>query len=146
MRRKIKSCGVLIVRGKPIREFLLMIHPDRFDLPKGHVDPGESDLDCALRELEEETGIPMSAIELDPEFRFETHYQVRPERFGHELCDKTTVIYLAHLHGNHQIRTSEHQGFEWRPWSPPHKIQPETIDPLLAAVETHIAHQGPSRK
>ena len=70
----VKSCGFLIVRGQPAREFLLMRHADRWDLPKGHVDPGETEMQCALRELHEETGITATDIEIDDGFRFESHY------------------------------------------------------------------------
>jgi 8-oxo-dGTP pyrophosphatase MutT (NUDIX family) len=51
------SCGFLILRGQPVDSFLLMKHPRRWDLPKGHLDEGETELQCALRELQEETGI-----------------------------------------------------------------------------------------
>jgi 8-oxo-dGTP diphosphatase len=39
---------------------VLVVHRPRYDdwsLPKGKADPGESDADCALREVEEETGL-----------------------------------------------------------------------------------------
>jgi 8-oxo-dGTP diphosphatase len=39
---------------------VLLVHRPRYDdwsLPKGKADPGESDEDCALREVEEETGL-----------------------------------------------------------------------------------------
>src|SRR5438105_2269159 len=91
-----KSCGFLIVRGNPIREFLLMRHADRWDLPKGHVDPGESEMQCALRELHEETGITADDIEITEGFRFTTRYQVRSKRDG-RLIDKTLVVFLARL-------------------------------------------------
>src|SRR5215510_13107135 len=91
-----KSCGFVIVRGQPIRELLLMRHADRWDLPKGHVDPGESDTQCALRELREEAGIVATDIEVLDGFRFETHYQVRGKRDG-KLYDKTLVLFLARL-------------------------------------------------
>ena len=66
-----RSCGFLIVRGDPVGSFLLMKHKQRWDLPKGHVDPGETDLECAYRELVEETGIAADDIVMDPTFRFE---------------------------------------------------------------------------
>ncbi len=53
---EVRSCGVLVTLGDPIDRFLLMRHKDRWDLPKGHVDPGESDMETALREMVEETG------------------------------------------------------------------------------------------
>jgi len=39
---------------------VLLVHRPRYDdwsLPKGKVDPGETDEECALREVEEETGL-----------------------------------------------------------------------------------------
>jgi bis(5'-nucleosidyl)-tetraphosphatase len=75
--QQIKSCGFILFRGDrlaPQKSFLLMKHRDRYDLPKGHVEPGESDLECALRETTEETGIPASAIEIEPEFQYRSIY------------------------------------------------------------------------
>ncbi len=46
---------------------LLVVHRPRYDdwtLPKGKAEPGESDEECALREVEEETGL---VCELGPE-------------------------------------------------------------------------------
>jgi len=131
---EVKSCGFLIVRGDPIREFLLMRHADRWDLPKGHVDPGETEMECALRELAEETGITAADIELIDGFRFTNHYQVRGKRDG-RLYDKTLVIFLARLLKDISIKATEHPGYEWFAWNPPHHIQAFTIDPLLAALE-----------
>jgi len=130
----IKSCGVLIVRGEPIREFLLMRHADRWDLPKGHVDPGETEIQCALRELREETGLAATDIELIDNFRFESQYPVRAKKSG-KLYDKTLVIFLGRLAREAPISVTEHQGFEWFAWNPPHRIQAWTIDPVLDAVE-----------
>src|SRR5258705_7716404 len=91
-----KSCGFLIVRGKPVRDFLLMRHADRWDLPKGHVDLGESEMQCAWRELQEETGISAEDIDVIDGFRFTTHYQVRSKRDGRPI-DKMLVVFLARL-------------------------------------------------
>jgi 8-oxo-dGTP pyrophosphatase MutT (NUDIX family) len=134
----LKSCGFLILRGNPIDKFLLMRHSDRWDLPKGHVDAGETEQECALRELAEETGITPADIEILPSFRFEHHYQVRGKRDG-QLYDKTLVIFLARLLHDVKISCTEHGDYQWFPWQPPHQIQPQTIDPLLAAVEGYVA-------
>jgi 8-oxo-dGTP pyrophosphatase MutT (NUDIX family) len=133
----IKSCGFLIIRGEPIREFLLMRHADRWDLPKGHVDAGESEMQCALRELREETGILGTDIEVLDGFRFTTHYQVRGKRDG-RTYDKTLVVFLARLKRDVTISVTEHPGYQWFPWQPPHNIQAWTIDPLLGEVERFL--------
>jgi 8-oxo-dGTP pyrophosphatase MutT (NUDIX family) len=135
---EVKSCGVLVVRGKPIKSFLLMIHPARYDVPKGHVDNGESELECALRELREETGIGPEDIWIDPDFRFTHQYQVRVRRFNFELREKTLVMFLGYLLNDVPILLTEHTGYEWRDWNPPHRIQEQTIDPLLESVAEHL--------
>ena len=129
-----KSCGFLIFRGEPVREFLLMRHKDRWDLPKGHVDSGESETECALRELREETGLTAADIEPMEGFRFTLEYPVKNKRTG-QIDDKTLVVFLARLVRDAPISTSEHPGYQWFPWRPPHRIQAQTIDPLLAAAE-----------
>lgn len=139
------SCGVLIVRGNPIQQILLMEHADRLDLPKGHVDAGETEMECALRELEEETGIGVADIEIDPHFRFEHRYKVFPKRFHGQECDKTLVIFLGYLQRDVKICLTEHRGFRWEPWNPPHELQAQTIDPLLAAVAQFVSSSKASR-
>ena len=115
-----------------------MKHKSRWDLPKGHVDPGETDLECALRELEEETGIPADAIRLDPVFSFEHSYEVRDSRYGKEPVQKTLLVFLGTLIQEVEIVVTEHESFDWFSWSPPHDIQKKTINPLLEAVAQHL--------
>lgn len=135
-----RSCGFLIVKGDPVESFLLMEHADRWDLPKGHVDPGESDLECALRELEEETGITAADIEIDEGFEYETSYQVQGKRYGVKdgKVDKTLRIFLGRIVRDVEIVVTEHQGCQWFPWEPPHSIQTRAIDPVLDAVEQYL--------
>ncbi len=135
---KIKSCGFLIYRTQPQLSFLLMKHDDRWDLPKGHVDAGESNLICALRELEEETGITQDDIRLDEKFRFKHSYLVKGKRYeAASPLKKKLVIFLAELIHPVKILVTEHLGFEWIEWNPPHDIQTRTINPLLQQLEKH---------
>ncbi len=140
---EVKSCGFLIFRGNPPREFLLMRHADRWDLPKGHVDNGETEMQCALRELHEETGITETDIELIQGFRFTTQYQVRAKK-SDRLYDKTLVVFLARLKRDVKIDPTEHGGYQWFPWNPPHQIQARTIDPLLIAVDEFLNGENKS--
>jgi 8-oxo-dGTP pyrophosphatase MutT (NUDIX family) len=56
----VRAAGGVVWRPSedgPLR--IVVVHRPRYDdwsLPKGKCDPGESDTDCALREVEEETG------------------------------------------------------------------------------------------
>lgn len=138
--KEIRACGVLVMRTEPELSFLLMKHNHRWDLPKGHLDEGETDLECALRELREETGIKAKEISLVEDFRWVTEYEVNSKRFR-ERCHKTVVIYLANLLKPVKIKLTEHPDYAWMKWDPPHHIQHQTIDQLLAAVEKHLGQE-----
>lgn len=137
--KKPVSCGFLVLRGQPVDSFLLMKHARRWDLPKGHVDEGETELECALRELNEETGITSADIEVDPDFQFENRYMVNQKRYGGTgLVEKRLLVFLARLIRPVEIVVTEHHGFHWFDWNPPHRIQGWTIDPLLFAAHQHL--------
>jgi 8-oxo-dGTP pyrophosphatase MutT (NUDIX family) len=64
MAAKTTSCGVIVTDGKR----LVLGHASRsprWDIPKGGVEPGESFVEAACRELLEETGLtaPISALQ-----------------------------------------------------------------------------------
>lgn len=127
---------------QPQQSFLLMRHVDRWDLPKGHCEPGESLQQTALRETEEETGIA-AAIELDPDFRFSLSYPVRYRDQGDQVFQKTVHYFLGYVEKTWDVACTEHLGAEWFRWNPPHAIQAQTIDPLLAAVHAHLTATRP---
>ena len=70
-RRQRLSCGVLIVNAE--RELLLchVTGQHHWDLPKGGMTAGESPLDTALRETEEETGLVLDSAALTDLGRFD---------------------------------------------------------------------------
>lgn len=133
-RPDIKSAGFLIFRSKPELSFLLLQHADRWDIPKGHCDPGETDIETAWRELYEETGLSQATVELIPGFAWTHDYQVNLPQYAYEPRLKRLVVFLGISHGLDAIALTEHQGMEWFAWPPTQTIQPRTIDPLLAAV------------
>lgn len=57
----VKAAGGLVENERG--ESLMMYRRGRWDLPKGHLEPFESDEVCAVREVEEETGIEGLEIE-----------------------------------------------------------------------------------
>lgn len=141
MEPEIFSSGFLLFRKQKQLQFLLMKHSTRWDLPKGHLDPGETKRQAALRELSEETGLQPSDVWLDPNFVFENRYWVSYKRNGGKKQFKELTIYLGLLERDQPIVLTEHEGFEWFDWSPPHQIQAESIDPLLKRVEVYFETQ-----
>ncbi len=129
----VSAAGVIIFRELPQMEFLLMKHPARWDLPKGLQEPDEPPMACALREMQEETGIPPDAVFIEPGFEFRTSYTATyPDAVYH----KTLVIYWVWLDedANIDIQPTEHEGYQWFAWNPPHTFDNPTIDPLLAQI------------
>lgn len=73
-----KSAGILLYKYEAGRMFFFLVHPGGpyfknkdagwWTIPKGELMPGESPLDCAIREFEEETGHKPEGpyIELQP--------------------------------------------------------------------------------
>jgi len=57
--RLVRAAGGLIVRGRQGQDVVL-VHRAAYDdwsFPKGKLEPGEDELEAALREVEEETGL-----------------------------------------------------------------------------------------
>ena len=117
-----------------------MKHADRYDLPKGHIEPGESDLECALREMNEETGIPISAVQVESGFEYRSIYYPQYARSDNEIIEKTLIIFLGWVDVPIITISTEHLGYEWIDWQPPHQIQAQTIDPLLTAVNAFLGN------
>jgi bis(5'-nucleosidyl)-tetraphosphatase len=133
--RLLEAAGFLLMVRQPTPQFLLMRHHDRWDLPKGHAEDNEDLLQTALRETEEETGIRGDSVEVVPDFRWSTQYRVLGKKRGD--YDKRVTYFLGFLRDKPEIAVTEHAGHHWWDWPPP-AIQPQTIDPLLAAVADYL--------
>ena len=130
------------MRKQPQLGFLLMLRNSgskyNYDLPKGHIELGEDEVSCALRELSEETGITVNDIDLDDNFRYTEIYQTSYKRFKGETVEKTLVIFLGWLKHEVDLKLTEHSGYKWVNWNPPHMIQEKTINPLLSQLESYL--------
>jgi len=138
----VHAAGILLMLNAPQQQFLLMRHHDRWDLPKGHCEVGESYLETALRETEEETGIEANEIRIDESFQYEIHYSVTYKKWGDQEFPKTVRYYLGYLESKPKLTLTEHESSQWFDWKPPHTIQTQTIDPLLEAVATHLEYRS----
>jgi 8-oxo-dGTP pyrophosphatase MutT (NUDIX family) len=88
-----KELHVLVAAGGLVytrsHEILLINRLRRWDLPKGKLDEGESLEECALREIEEETGASNLSIDQPLQVTYHTYHQ-----HGHH-CLKESHWYLV---------------------------------------------------
>lgn len=81
----------------------------KMDIPKGHVDPGESDLEAAFRESYEEASL--SKPSLNMRWGEIAYLSERPH--------KDVIIYIAETDSEPEIRPNpttgqyEHHGYSW---------------------------------
>ena len=87
MTKVVRAAGGVVTRNDASE--VLLVHRDRYDdwsFPKGKCERGESEEDCALREVEEETGLRCALGEELPS----THYtdaHGRPKRVRYWLME-----------------------------------------------------------
>ncbi|KAL1777416.1 bis5' [Sigmodon hispidus] len=114
----LRACGLIIFRRQLIPkvdnstiQFLLLQASNgthHWTPPKGHVDPGETDLETALRETQEETGIEGSQLTIIEGFRKELSYVAWKK-------PKTVIYWLAEVK-NYDVEiclSQEHQAYRW---------------------------------
>lgn len=102
-----KSCGVLPWRKtNGNREFLIVFEQfsQCWSLPKGHMEAGETEVQTALRELQEETGL---TAQLDSDARAIIEY---PLQLGGR---KQVVFFVGKVTGTPITRPGEIENFRW---------------------------------
>jgi 8-oxo-dGTP pyrophosphatase MutT (NUDIX family) len=106
-----RSAGGVVVRGEEV----VVIVPTRrasdgskvLALPKGHIDPGETSLQAALREVREETGVVGEPVtELG-----ETRYWYR--RDGRTIPKSVSFYLLRYLEGDTDDHDDEVEEVRW---------------------------------
>ena len=114
--RKEKSCGALVYRIKNGElELLLLKHRfgGHWSFPKGHVEEGETELETALREVHEETGL---TIQLEDGFRQSVEYYPRPN------IRKQVVYFLGYADDDRTRRQEEEiSEIRWVPLKSAHR-------------------------
>lgn len=126
-----KSCGVLpyrIVDGR--KEFLLVFEQfsQCWSIPKGHMEAGETEVETALRELFEETGL---AAQLDTSKSAVIEYPISP------VGRKQVVFYLGEVSGTPRTREGEIEGFKWVGET---ELKDYLFPDTVAACKTLIEH------
>ncbi len=113
-KEKQRSAGFVIVRERGSGWEVLGLRVwGKIDVPKGHVEPGESDLEAAIRECREEAGIdvvPSRDMVWGDSF------------YVSERKHKDVIIYLAMtdqepvILPNPETKQYEHDGYHWLSW------------------------------
>jgi 8-oxo-dGTP diphosphatase len=123
----VRAAGGVVLRKSGAGVEVLVVHRPRYDdwsFPKGKADPGESDEHCAVREVEEETGLRCS---LGPELP-STEYtdpKGRPKRVRYWAME----IAGGELAFDHEIDTAK--------W-----LSPEEATALLSYARDVVVLQG----
>jgi len=98
-KNKQKIAGVVVFN--PQAEVLVLKKGNKWDLPKGHVEPKETFLEGALRECYEETGLDHhESLDIHP-----YHYISIPSK-------KWLRFYLGFADDEIEL-SDEHQGYRW---------------------------------
>jgi 8-oxo-dGTP pyrophosphatase MutT (NUDIX family) len=108
-----RSAGGVVVRG----EEAIVIVPTRrgaqgqrvLGLPKGHVDPGETPEQAALREVREEAGVEADLLGKLGDVRY--FYQ----RGGRRILKQVTFFLLAYRSGSPEDHDDEVEEARWMP-------------------------------
>ncbi len=111
---QLRAAGLIVFRqisrGSPFEYLLLQTSygEHHWTPPKGHVDPGESDRETAVRETQEEAGLGPSDYTIVENFKHTISYKVKGR-------DKTVCYWVARLNDfDYTIKLSrEHQDFKW---------------------------------
>lgn len=107
--RRERSCGAIVFREMTggTRVLLVQHKPGHWSFPKGHVEPGETDHETAIREVLEETGV---RIRILSPFERSSTYSPRPG------VSKTVVFFLGdYLGGRLEPQLSEVREARWMP-------------------------------
>ena len=93
-----KSCGCIVFNNNKVlvEESLSGF----YGFPKGHIENGESEEECAIRETLEETGI---SVRVDSSSRFSISYLV------HDVVPKEVIYFISYLNGSSDIVIQEEE-------------------------------------
>lgn len=106
-----RSAGVVVFHTQDgvTRYLLLRNDKSKYDFPKGNIEIGESELNAAVREAREETGLP--DIKLVDGFAEKiTYFYLRP---GGAKVHKFVQYYLGYTDSVNVKISNEHRDFVW---------------------------------
>ncbi|MCS7055204.1 MAG: NUDIX domain-containing protein [Thermoflexales bacterium] len=109
-----RSFGVIPVYRKDGQTYFLLIRHNsgHWAFPKGHAEPGESEMETAQRELWEETGI--RDVTIYPQPVFEERYTRSAASDPHQTVAKTVRYFLGIVRDPRvRLQAAEVQDYRW---------------------------------
>lgn len=142
MVKTIYSAGVVPYRQSDnMREYLLLqYHGGYWDLPKGKLEPGETKLEAALRELQEETGI----VNIELESAFEDMISYGFYDHNRNKVEKTVYFFLGYLAKSDTpiILSEEHRGYVWLDYDQAlHRLTYANAKNVLSKIEQFLSQR-----
>ena len=134
MDKKTLSAGVILTDGAS----LLLCHvtgANYHDLPKGKVDPGENELQAAVRELQEETGLVVEPGKLEPLGRFAYKKTKDLSLWLHRvdtMPDPSTLVCHSRFDDGRGVLRTEMDGFDVVPWG---KVQAYVVPDMFTVLK-----------
>ncbi|OLP17227.1 NUDIX hydrolase [Leptolyngbya sp. 'hensonii'] len=105
------SFGIVPIRRQGDIHLFLLIqhHAGHWGFPKGHAEPGESPLEAACREFEEETGI--REYKLLGDTSFSEHYAFAKKQ---QTIEKTVLYFMALVESTQvSFQAEEIRSYTW---------------------------------
>ena len=124
------------------KEYLLLKYAaGHWDFPKGKVEPGESLVNAAVRELHEETGLN---VQLDQRFNYSFSYEF--DDYDGQKAHKEVTLFVGLAKGQDMITLSaEHQQSKWLPYEQAlQQLTHANARDALQQVEGYLKRSGPA--
>ena len=138
--RSVGTVVFLINAVTNVREYLLLQYTARhWDFPKGNIEAGEKELDTAIRELHEETGI-RDIVFLEG-FRKTIDYHYRR---AYKSVQKEVIYYIGKTSTHEVILSNEHIEYTWETYHGAlYQLTYDNAKNLLKDAEFFIQNRSP---
>lgn len=111
-----------------------------WQMPQGGIDPGESEKEAALRELEEETGVTADLVDIIAKMPHPVRYDLPPELhgklWGGKYCGQEQHWFLARFKGeDSDIDIAAHDPPEFSEWK---WVDPQELPDLIVPFKREV--------